>query len=613
MCLATGQRNKVRHIRVMGRYGSKGCTGSLEELGACGPGRQDCELSKWTAWDACDHTCGTGQQQRNRQINNQPEGGGLKCGKNLVETQVCDNGPCGDNDCVWGDWSAFSACTAACGSGQSTRTREIRSKRKTPTGVGCKGNSIEEKPCKADVACQAVDCTYGDWSRWDTCTKECGGGQQYRTRAPNVTALPSSGGAACPILPKQEVQGCNTKPCSVHRCKDTTFGRWSKWTQCTSDCMGGIKSRTRSIIRGNDCGKSVTGRTHEVTPCWTDKPCDLRAAVDCKFASWTNWTACSATCSGTQERSRTIERMGQGTGGYCVGPLRQIMSCNPVIGSPLGSLSYTPTKSTEPAGRASPVYNAGTIDPACPIGDDPIDCKQSLFSGWSECLRGQHPVTCGGGQQIRTRHITQFPQLGGADCNYTRMAETQPCAQVPCTVESDCTYAFWSEWNGCDACRGQQSRSRTMSHPSPRGKACNASVALGETRQCTNSRHCANEVHYCVWQNWDQWSSCQFVSSDPDQCGTGHTTRKRSMVHSRTPPAAAPVGASRLYETDDSSIAGDVHDEEDDEDSRLSSLALAFAAGGASVGLCMVVLRLNQRTSRVDRQQYESVSSEVSQ
>jgi len=270
MCLATGQRNRVRHIKVMGRYGVKGCKGSLEELGACGPGRQDCELSQWTVWDACDRSCGGGQQQRNRQINNQPEGGGLKCGKNLVETQVCNTGPCGLNDCVWGEWTAPSACTATCGSGQSTRTRVVKQKRR-PTGMGCKGNSEEKQPCKTGTACQAVDCKYSEWFPWNLCTKKCGGGQQYRTRAPSFDAAPGSGGAACPILSKKEVRGCNTEKCAVHQCKDSSFSEWSKWTQCTSDCMGGIKSRTRSIIRGNDCGKQVDGRTHEVTPCWTKK------------------------------------------------------------------------------------------------------------------------------------------------------------------------------------------------------------------------------------------------------------------------------------------------------------------------------------------------------
>jgi len=284
------------------------------------------------------------------------------------------------------------------------------------------------------------------------------------------------------------------------------------------------------------------------------------------------------------------------------------MSCAP-------SLAYTPAQSTEPGGDPAPKqYPAGTIDPACPVGDDPIDCVQSAFSGWSACVRGTAIVTCGGGQQLRTRHITQFPQLGGKECPDPHMAETQPCAQNPCTVEVDCAYSLWTAWNGCDSCKGQNSRSRTITqHPSEKGKACNASVALGETQQCVSSRHCANEVHYCNWQSWEQWSSCKFVAADPDQCGTGHTKRKRIMVHSRTPPVAPVAPAARLYETDVSAITDDAEDEEDDKDRRLSTLAFAFAAGGASVGLCMVVLRLNQRTSGVDRQQYESVSSDVSQ
>ena len=55
-----------------------------------------------------------------------------------------------------------------------------------------------------------VDCVWGAYDAWSTCSKTCGGGVQIRTRKVDTHA--ENGGAACTGL-SSEQQDCNTGTC----------------------------------------------------------------------------------------------------------------------------------------------------------------------------------------------------------------------------------------------------------------------------------------------------------------------------------------------------------------------------------------------------------------
>ena len=57
------------------------------------------------------------------------------------------------------------------------------------------------------------NCTWGEWSSWETCSQTCGGGSQIRTRSVSEQA---KRGGSCPGQ-SSELQGCNTQLCPPGR------------------------------------------------------------------------------------------------------------------------------------------------------------------------------------------------------------------------------------------------------------------------------------------------------------------------------------------------------------------------------------------------------------
>ena len=91
------------------------------------------------------------------------------------------------------------------------------------------------------------------------CSVTCGGGS--RTIKSEVIQEAENGGEKCPILEITMV--CNTDECpgpifilllifiisSLLSSVDCKVGDWSAWGHCNVTCGGGIKSKTREVIR----------------------------------------------------------------------------------------------------------------------------------------------------------------------------------------------------------------------------------------------------------------------------------------------------------------------------------------------------------------------------
>lgn len=305
-----GLKDRHRTVTTHALHGGYACP-YLGEYAACNeqPCPGDCVMETWSTWTTCTSSCGSGSKTRTRAVTTPAEAGGLHCPTDLWTVAGCNSHPC-PIDCQVDAWTAFSACSATCGSGTKTRHRSVL----VPAaydGVACESLSGVEA-CNTH-ACP-VDCVVGQWSLFSECDKECGGGTQTRTRQIVTAAL---GGAECPLL--LQSAECNTLVCQID-CVVTAF---SGWTQCTKSCQGGIQQRTRTVTTASEHGGAACPNLEETQAC-EKQPCP----EDCHVSGWHPWSECTKECGGgVRTRFRNITNPAD-DGGMACPPQIEEEPCN---------------------------------------------------------------------------------------------------------------------------------------------------------------------------------------------------------------------------------------------------------------------------------------------
>ncbi len=329
----------------------------------------DCQLSAWSDWTQCSKACEGGVRTRSRTVNVAAAYGGAACGA-LKEQEPCNVQVC-DRDCTVYDWSASSACSAACGPGTATRTRNIR---QASTGNGAPCPSLEDTVDCNNQPCP-IDCAVSEWSDWGACSVGCGGGIQTRSRT--VVTQPQYGGQSCPAL--SESQSCNTQVCD----RDCVVSDWSLASECSTRCGPGTQQLSRFIITEPAGNGVACPELSMIRDCPNNPPCPIDCAVD----DWTGWGACSSGCGGgVQTRTRNVTTQPQYGG--------------------LGCPSLADNQ-------------------ACNIQPCPVDCVEDEWSAWSGCS-----AECDGGLMQMTRGVKVVPANGGRACG--ELIKHQPCNIQPC-------------------------------------------------------------------------------------------------------------------------------------------------------------------------------------
>jgi len=295
----------------------------------------------------------------------------------------------------------------------------------------------------------------------DTCVTFCAGEQKQTGKCTPMAACPKpfQNPALCPDGPQ---------PCQ--------FSEWAPWHNDTAKCSG-LCMRTRTIARPNMCGGGACNGSLTETKTCTGF-CNLIQPQDCTFKLWSAWSACSQ-----NQRSRTRKVLSPPLqGGACEGPTSQTQVCTLALG-----------------GNAV----AGT------------DCSVSSWMEWNQCS-----ASCGGGQHIRFRVITQRATAGGIACK-NAISETAACnVGVACGVMTSCLFGPWSEWLGWLGGGVQKSRTRVVQTlAAAGGQACNG--RLQETQAWdVKIRTPVN----CLVTTWSVWNVCDKT------CDGGQTFRHRSVA-----------------------------------------------------------------------------------
>ncbi|XP_063687572.1 uncharacterized protein LOC134820861 isoform X3 [Bolinopsis microptera] len=275
-------------------------------------------LSDWDTWSPCVGVgCGVGQKTRTRQCNSPtPSSNGVDCVGDLTDKDECDI-PCRSE---WSDWTQWNGCSADCGGGYQSRNRVCITQGNNGTctapGSGTEVRNCNTKPC-------SVNGQWSDYSAWSDCSVTCGDGVRTRTKTCDNPA-PAAGGNYC------EGQGSETKTCSGPVCPTHgNWGEWSGWSSCSVDCGKGVKSRERVCDNpeASDGGDPCAGSAMEFDECI--KPdCDEEG----KFTEWSDWTECHSECgAGTQSRARECvakKKRTQDSAVTCAGQLSQFRVCD---------------------------------------------------------------------------------------------------------------------------------------------------------------------------------------------------------------------------------------------------------------------------------------------
>ncbi|CAD7956387.1 unnamed protein product [Amoebophrya sp. A25] len=489
-CSCEGLRERHRVIAQQSNSCGKPCEGPKVETVRCIPDCHktpiDCQLSAWSSWGRCSKDCGGGQRNRTRTVEVEAAHDGKTCDGALSEVEPCNTAPCeAPVDCVLGEWSSWDYCSEECGGGQTTRTRVVQTVAKSG-GLPCTGGLIETKDCNTQVCEVDRDCVWDEWQEWSTCSRTCGIGTKGRERM--IKHAPRGQGALCEPRDMAEMEKCDMGLC--HAAVDCVFESWSPWGECSASCHG-VQQRTRHIAATPKYGGAACeGSLTEMQGC-NNAECFEGDAhrndpVDCVLSYWKDWSECSVSCGGgTRTRSRRIVTPSAHDGEACNGALSEVEPCN---------VEICPKD-------VVPVVEA-------------VDCAWAQWEEWGECS-----ASCGVGQKFRTRKIAQEASMTGNACDPNAAMEVTQCKLKPC-VAVDCLWSEWSSWSDC-TCSCLQERHREIAqHFAGEGKPCDGPKV--ETQHC--DAHCEAEPIDCELSSWSHWTAC----SEP--CGGGQQERTRKVL-----------------------------------------------------------------------------------
>lgn len=237
-------------------------------------------------YQACNRWCYNGGT---------PHGGGCSCKGGF--TGKCCQGVNGG----WSNWNSWSACNQSCGTGEQERNRTCTHPIPINGGKPCEEPSRQSQICNTHVC--PVNGGWSSWGNWTSCSKSCGSGSQQRSRS-CTNPTPSFGGKSCQGE-SEERYICNTQPCPA-RCSSLKAPQFGfvyphfcssnpiSGTVCNLGCKHGFKRiggvneiRCGKDGKWNKNGSSVMKCLDVTPPVFLSCPSDI--PVSPSKATTANW------------------------------------------------------------------------------------------------------------------------------------------------------------------------------------------------------------------------------------------------------------------------------------------------------------------------------------
>lgn len=274
----------------------------------------------------------------------------------------------------------------------------------------------------------------------------------------------------------------------------------TSWTACQviNETQACYRTRDVECVRTSD---STTAPWYYCNNLGLERPLSVEACnegdcvQDCAVTEWSSWSSCDCEAGFYRTRSREVVVPPRNGGEGCPDLLEQDVCSACVNGALFDSIPRQYTWKTGQWG-------------SCTALDTTSKCGSGTQNRTVECVS-----SIGGSGKI-------FDCLN--EVAYSSLL-APPTTRL-CTVPCSCAVSEWSEWSACqsicDSITPHFARIRTRTitqYPIMGGADC---PSLIETTRCTNGSPPNCPIYH--W-NTSDWSSCQYQTDA--SCGNGHMTR----------------------------------------------------------------------------------------
>lgn len=343
----------------------------------------------------------------------------------------------------------------------------------SPTTGGSCGISCNSTYCApGNLDCTLIDCQYGFWSDFSSCSQPCSGGVRTRSR----TLLKASATHQnCEAVQTQSTT-CNTQP-------------------CISPTIDPVPDQVYTAVTGYSLPMNFT-YTRSVESYSVQKQISLTGITD-GGDKGQSINVYASSSNSELVRAPFVQYVRNSSIATLIFELPE---------AEVGTASVTITIIDSGSRNSGPMSKTTSF--AVTVLPNPVDCQAS-YTAFSDCSK-----SCNGGVRSQRQVIVTPARSGGQPCQLPLNVRQESCNTEACI---DLCQWMWSDWSTCSPKCGAGTMHRTKIITSPAFTCVNLDNAI-DIRPC--STPCPVNCNY----TYGKWGGCTA------SCGGGNQTLQAIIV-----------------------------------------------------------------------------------